>query len=356
MKNTLSNKTGIATIGVLLLASVLTACGGGRAGLPTIPQPQVTPPATQGLTEENYSQVAAVALTNIFFLFNGNTQFINSTQPSDLFLMAARANCEPGSVNIIPNILNEFTSTVGDSASLDHNNCIIVSPGGSRNRLNGRFDIELTDFSTNDLGNLFTVTRQINYSNYTETTTSGAGAGNVTALEGQLEIATDNDINVNVVSQTTTLTAPDSNYMLTLTTAQGERLIYQNLMAASEILDASNNTFTTESDYTLGLLTSITTGTFVVNTTTPFFGMGNMFIADDNGIDENPVFRPTSGVLTITDSNGAVATLEAMTDGVNAQISLDLDGDTVTEVTRIVSYSELDNGFDNIFHDSFILR
>jgi len=338
MKNTLSNKTGIATIGVLLLASVLTACGGGRAGLP------------QGLTEENYSQVTAMALTNIFFLFDGDTRFVNSTQPGDLFLMEARANCEPGSVNIIPNILNEFTSTVGDSASLDHNNCIIVSAGGSRNRLNGRFDIELTDFSTNDLGNLFTVTRQINYSNYTETTISGTSAGNLAALAGQLQIATDND----VVSQTTTLTA--SNYVLTLTTAQGEQLVYQNLIAASEILDESNNTFTTESDYTLGLLTSITTGTFVVNTTTPFFGIGSMFVADDNGIDENPVFRPTSGVLTITDSNGAVATLAAMANGVNAQISLDLDGDTVTEVTQIVSYGDLDNDFDEIFHDNFILR
>ena len=343
-------KAGVAAIGVLLAASVLTACGGGGGGSsgasPAVTSaPLVTPPAVQGLTTENFVQVAAVSLRNVFFFFEADTQSIASTIPGGLFLLGIAATlCESGSADVNINMPGGVTSMVGDTATIDYNNCVGTFVGGDQNRLNGRLDTELTRFSDSGLGNPFTITTQVTYSNnFTEETISGEDAGAMVMLEGQWQIAVDN----NIVNQTTTLTASD--YVATLTTAEGMRLTYQNLIQASEMLNVANNTYETESDYTLGLLTSLTDGSFIIDTTTPFTGIANMFMPDDNGIDEIAIFRPMSGALTITDSNGVVATLTAMTDGVSAEISLDLDGDTEADVTQIVTYETLDNMVDTAF-------
>ncbi len=345
--------------GVLATCMALTACGGGGGGgsatstaltdpggNPASP-PLVTPPVTQGLTEENYIQVAAVSLSNVFFSFGGvsfegDTRFVDSTGPGGFFLLALLM-CESGDVAIDINAPGGFTAMVGDSTALDFDDCVSVDDGQLMVRQNGRFGLELTSLSGSGFGNPFTATTLYNFSNnYTIASLNGAFAGDVFMAEGQFQVETDN----NTVMETNIVTA-ESSLVLTFTTAQGQRIIYQDLVAARETLDASNSTFDTEADYTLGLLTSITNGTFAIDTTTPFFGIGNMFVLDGND-NEDAIFRPMSGVLTITDSNGAVATLTAMSDGVSAEISLDLDGDTVADVSQIVTYQALDDIVDTL--------
>jgi len=306
------------------------------AGSPTTLVLLVTPPAAQGLTEENYIQVAAVSLLSAPFLnFEQNPQSVNSAGPdSAFFLVALATDCESGSADFDVNMPGGLVSMVGDSFSLDHSDCVMTFPDdGSQERTNGRFSGEITR-RTGSAGAPFTATLLLtNSNNFTIETLTGEDAGGVVTIEGQLQLSVDNEI----VTDTNTITS--SNYTVAITTAEGEQLIVQSPITAINRRDMSNNTFTTEIDYTLGLLTSITDGTFVVDTTTPFLGIGGMVVLDAEG---DVIPQPISGTLTITDSNGAVATLTAMSDGVSAQISLDLDGDTVADVSQMITYEALD--------------
>jgi len=344
-------KTGLTAVGVLSAALALSACGGGGggsgsgatspvAGSPVTPGLQVTPPMTQGLTEENYIQVAAFSfLGGLFFDFEQNPQSVDSAGPNaGFFLIALAADCESGSADFDVNMPGGLTSMVGDTFSLDHDNCIITFPDdGSQERTNGRFSGEITR-RTGSAGAPFTATLLLNNSNnFTIETLTGEGAGDVVTIEGQLQIDTEGD----TVTGTSMITSAD--YTVTIASAAGERQVFGSPITAINRRDMSNNTFTTEVGYTLGLLTAITDGTFVVDTTTPFLGIGGMVVLDAEGA---VIPQPIDGVLTITDSNGAVATLTAMPDGMSAEISLDLDGDAVAEVFEIISYENLDAVFE----------
>ncbi|PCH60984.1 MAG: hypothetical protein COC05_02465 [Gammaproteobacteria bacterium] len=333
--------------GVLSACIALTACGGGGGGsatntAPTSPgdnpdaPPLLTPPVTQGLTEENYIQVAAFSfLGGLFFDFEQNPQSVNSAGPdAAFFLVALAADCESGSADFGVNMPGGIVSMVGDSFSLDHSDCVMTFPDdGSQERTNGRFSGEITR-RTGSAGAPFTATLLLNNSNnFTIEALTGEDAGFITTIEGQLQIDTEGD----TVTDTSMITSAD--YTVTTTSAAGERLIFESPVSAINRRDMSNNTFTTEVDYTLSLLSAITDGTFVVDTTTPFLGIGGMVALDAEG---DVIPQPISGALTITDSNGAVVTLTAMTDGVSAEISLDLDGDTVADVSQIITYEVLD--------------
>lgn len=343
-----NSQSKLLTSTVVLAGSiVLSACGGGGGGGSTsqagqvgddvqigLPQP-IQGPALQGLTEENFVEVLAFAFSNVFFSFEGDTRFIDSSGPGGVFIIAGTV-CESGSVDFEINMPGGLVAMTGDNASADYSNCVVEFLNGDRDLINGSFDGEITNLTGVGFGSPFSVGEVINYSNgYTIQTLIGDDPGGVVTIDGRLQLTVDNT----VVTQTSTVAGP--NFEFSVTTSDGRRLVYRNVTDSQEFLDAASNTFLTQSDFDFSLLTLITNGNFIVETIEPFFGIGSMVFVDED-FSENPIFRPTNGSLTATDDNGAVGTLVASTDGVNAELSLDADGDGIPELTQIVSYELLD--------------
>ena len=345
-------------VGATFLGASLAACGGGGGGssqttndgmagqqpsnpvapvAPPAPPAGPTPPAVQGLTIENFVQVSAVAFSSSAFIFDAEGgALIDTTIPGPVNTTAPFP-CDSGSAETSLIIQNE-TVTTGDSVATTFVNCLQSFLDGGADVTNGNINVSITGASGLVMGgSAFELTQLVSFANFSQVETAGEFQGTVTNAVGNVEV----NITDTAVVETASLTA-DSGFSLS---ASSDSFVFsQDSQQVTQSIDRSNNTFELDSNSRFQLTTSIANGVFVADNTTPYSGVIDSSLRDDEG---DIILNPSSGVQTITDGNGAVATIIA-TSNSSAQISLDLDNNGVPEAINTLNFTELTDIADSI--------
>lgn len=304
---------------------------------PPAPPAGPTPPLVQGLTIENFVQVSAVAFSSSAFIFDAEGgALIDTTIPGPVNTTEPFP-CDSGSAETSL-IIQNATVTAGDSIATTFINCLQSFSDGGADITNGSINVAITGTSGLVMGgSTFELTQLVSFSNFSQVETAGEFQGMVTNVVGNFEI----NITDTAVVETATLSA-DNGFSLS---ASSDSFVFsQNSQQVTQIIDRSNNTFELDSSSSFQLTTSIANGIFVTDTTTPYSGVIDQSIRDSEG---DIILNPASGVQTITDGNGAVATIAVISNS-SAQVSLDLDNNGVPEATNTLTFNELTDTADSI--------
>lgn len=340
MRYSLGQERRVVGVAVVMASLALSACGGGGGGGgggDVIARPGgPTPPATQGLTTDNFLEVAAVAfgftglliasVEETFDSFGAGTGTgpISATSP---------ALCDSGSGTITINFGDGVTLMAGDTVLQTFNNCVRSFADGSRSRVSGEALFEVLSVSgVRAPGNAFEITTRSSATNLVSEELAGPEQGDVNISDGDQTTATSND----GVRETTVITTENGLSLTTL--AETIRLVYQ-LVESRQTQDSGNNTIAFSSDHNFQLTTARTNGSFATDTTQTFVTLSGPELTEEDGV---PILRPTTGAQVTTDGRGASVSLTALPDGGQAEIVLDLNGDTIPEASQIVSFQQLE--------------
>ena len=352
----LSNGKNYLGVTILLSASMLLgACGGGGGGsttnntqmsmgngsngATTTNPAGPTPPATQGLTVENFLEVAAVAFVNsTVFVSSVEEAFASFSEIPGPLMVTTPAFCESGAGEMTLNFA-AATRVAGDTVVQTFDNCVVSFEDSSQTRDNGQIFSEILEASGSlSAGGAFDFVFRFAYTNFTTEEIAGTDQGQFNTLNGDLAVDTSND----GVIETTTITGQnDFSISSVFDTFNAVFILTETI----QVQDLSNNTIVFTSDFGFQLITAITNGSFVTDTTQPFMSLSTPGLTEDDGA---PILRPTSGFQVTTDGNGASVGLTALTE-TTAEVSLDLNGDNVAEATQLVTYAQLEDIVDAFF-------
>ncbi len=323
---------------VVLVAS---ACGGGGGGsnesTTTLAIIEPNPPAEQGLTIENYMEVLALAFINGFGLSNPVEDFFFGADfgPVD---EEFEFECDSGSAVISLNFSTEGLAE-NDSVVLTSDDCVSTEFDNSQSRTSSILTYTVTDLTgAVTTGTPFTLTFLADTSAIIEEF-AGPFAPQLITSDGTFEYV----VNSDGITETTMITSqPDSRSTIAV---DGARFEFGGAFNTRQVLDSSNQMFLLESSSSFALLTSRTNGDFEVQTDEAFTGIFDLDAVDN---DDNILFMPDAGSISITDGLGGIATLTAISNSM-AELAVDLDNDLIPETTAVMTYVELENLADNLF-------
>jgi hypothetical protein len=335
--NFLMNEPMRNSVSLLVLSSILVACGGGGSDGPAASNqgPAVAEKAT--LTADNYVAVAQESLSSSNFLADASTLAVGAEvndaealmrfSQAQAFKLAGRfastqalvtgasittteACAGGGTVTLVDNDINgNGQPDVGDTASITATNCTFQG-----STLNGTLTLTVNAFSGNTNVPPFLVAITMTLTNLTAKSAAASSTGNGTM--------------VLTVSSNTAGNRTDSlkSTQFATTSTYGSASYSRTLNDYTVVVDSNAATSSSKAD---GTLTSSAFGSksVTIATQAPF-------------VRQLSQTRPASGQATATGANGAVVRVTALSN-TQVKIELDANADGTFETTVTKLWSEL---------------
>jgi hypothetical protein len=324
---------------LLVLSSILVACGGGGSDAPAAsnPSPAPAPAAKATFSDANYIAVAQESLSSSNYLADAGTLAVGAeVNDADVLVRFAQAQAGKlpgrlagtralvtgattsttdacsggGTLTTVENDSNgNGLPDAGDSVSLTATNCIFQG-----STLNGGLTLVVNAFTGNANAPPFAATMTLTFTNLTAKSAAASSTGNGTmVLSLNAPTSSSQTVSLKSTQFTSTATYGSTTYSRTL-----------NDYTVAVDLNA-----TTSKSTAVGTLSSSAFDSKAVTIATPV-PFVRVF----------PQTRPSSGQATATGANGAVVRVTAIS---NTQVKIELDADAngsfETTVTKL--WSEL---------------
>ena len=310
----------IASMGLVLCASCGGGGGGGAAPAPTptpLPNPMALP-----ITGDNAEDITEVVLESVIATidivdfadvvglpaFGSSNQGLAKATVRDIYIQVA--SCDTGEVTVTWNDADDnLDLSTGDTLDAVFDMCFFADSGTT---LDGA--ASFTNIVVEGDPDFVTVPWRLAIT-FGFDNLSGTDSSGTSIIDGSLnvDIASDDNVVIELSVSTPALTAQDSGMSVTLSDYLLTQLI--NVSSSEQRISADGTLTSTELE---GSVSFETLQDFVI------FG-------DDN---------PSSGQMLIADANSSV--LVTVLDNLSVQLEIDLDRDGTIDQTIVVTWTELD--------------
>jgi hypothetical protein len=325
------------SLSLLVLSSILVACGGGGSDGPATPNPGPAPAAKATLNEANYIAVAQESLSSSNFLADASTLAVGA-EINNADVLVRFGQVEAGKLSVrlagkqalvtgvastsieqcagggkMETVENDINGNgqpnAGDSVSLTATNCVFQG-----STLNGGLTLLVNSFSGNADAPPFSAKMTLMFTNLTAKSAAASSTANGTMVLS-LGVPTSNSSNVSLTSTQFTSTA-----------TYGATTYSRSLNDYTVAVDLNGTSSTTKA---AGTLTSsaFDSKSVLIATPVPF-------------VRQLSQTRPSSGRATATGLNGAVVQVTAIS-ATQVKIDLDANGDGTFEATVTKLWSDL---------------
>ena len=309
------------SVSLLILSSVLAACGGGGGDAPAASNQSPAPAAKATLSAANYVAVAQESLSSSTYLADASTLAVGAeVNDADVLVRFGQAQAgklsgrlagtQPlvtgattsiteqcsggGTLNIVDNDLNgNGLPDAGDSVLLTANNCIFEG-----STMTGGLTLAVDLFSGSISAPPFSVTMTLTFTNLTARSAAASSIGNGTmVLSLNAPTSSSQSVSLKSTQFTTTSTYGGATYSRTLDDY-------------TVVVDSNARSSSTTAAGTLSS-SAFDSKSVTIATPVPF-------------VRTFPQTRPSSGQATATGANGAVVRVTAISD---TQVMIELDAD-----------------------------
>ncbi|NIS91358.1 MAG: hypothetical protein GTN98_15045 [Woeseiaceae bacterium] len=309
----------IVSMGLVLCASCGGGGGGGAAPAPT-PTPPPNPMALP-ITADNAQDITEVVLESVIATIDivdfadvvglpalgSSNQGIAKLTVRDIYIQIT--SCDTGEVTVTWNDADDnLELSTGDTLDADFDMCFLADSGTT---LDGAVSFtNIVVVGEPEFVTPWRLAMTFSFDNLTGMDSSGTSI-----IDGSLnvDIASDDNVVIELSVSTPALTAQDSGMSVTLSDYLLTQLI--NVSTSEQRISADGTLTSTELE---GSVSFETQQDFVI------FG-------DDN---------PSSGQMLIADANSSV--LVTVLDNLSVQLEIDLDRDGTIDQTIVVTWTELD--------------